>query len=162
MLDAGVCKHVVIVYGHSGLSGGGMRLLAGQLTDDAAFGHFGAVSGYALAARRAMHEFRTGPETWKHIAVGQRKWANLNPNAAMFGQTMTFDDYYGSRWVVEPFRLFDACLVSDGGRAVVITSTERARDLRHRPALIMGMGEHNPSQQVQQALHGAVLAKGAV
>lgn len=151
MLDAGVCKHVVIVYGHSGLSGGGMRLLADQLTDDAAFGHFGAVSGYALAARRAMHEFRTGPETWKHIAVGQRKWANLNPNAAMFGQTMTFDDYYGSRWVVEPFRLFDACLVSDGGRAVVITSTERARDLRHRPALIMGMGEHNPSQQVQQA-----------
>ena len=54
-------------------------------------------------------------------------------------------------WVIEPFRLFDACMVNDGGRAVVITSTERARDLKHRPALIMGMGEHNPSHQVQQA-----------
>ena len=64
---------------------------------------------------------------------------------------MTFDDYYHSKWVIEPFRLFDACMVNDGGRAVVITSTERARDLKHRPALIMGMGEHNPSHQVQQA-----------
>jgi acetyl-CoA acetyltransferase len=151
VLDAGLCKHVVIVYGHSGLSGGGMQLLSRQLTDDAAFGHFGPVAGYALAARRGMHVFRTGPETWKHIAVGERKWANLNPKAVMFGQTMTFDDYYHSKWVIEPFRLFDACIVNDGGRAVVITSTERARDLKHRPALIMGMGEHNPSHQVQQA-----------
>lgn len=151
MLDAGLCKHVVIVYGHSGLSGGGMQFLASQLTDDAAFGHFGPVAGYALAARRAMHVFRTGPQTWKHIAVGQRKWANLNPKAVMFGRTMTFDDYDHSKWVIEPFRLFDVCLVNDGGRALVITSTERARDLKHRPALIMGMGEHNPSHQVQQA-----------
>ncbi len=128
-----------------------MQLLASQLTDDAAFGHFGPVAGYALAARRAMHEFGTGPQTWKHIAVGQRKWANLNPKAMMFDRTMTFQDYDHSRWVIEPFRLFDASLVNDGGRAIVITSAERARDLAHPPALIMGLGEHNPSHQAQQA-----------
>lgn len=121
--------------------------------DDAAFGHFGAAAGYALAARRAMHTFRTGPETWKHIAVGQRKWANLNPVAMMHQRTMSFDDYYNSGWVVEPFRLFDNCLMSDGGRALVITSAERARDLKHHPVLIMGMGQHNPSCDVHQAAH---------
>jgi acetyl-CoA acetyltransferase len=71
----------------------------------------------------------------------------------MHQRTMTFDDYYNSGWVVEPFRLFDNCLMSDGGRALVITSTERARDLKHRPVFIMGMGQHNPSCNVHQATH---------
>jgi len=121
--------------------------------DDAVFGHFGAVAGYALAARKAMHTFHTGPETWKHIAVGQRKWANLNPAATMYDLLMTFTDYCNARWIVEPFRLFDTCLMTDGGRAMVITSAERARDLRHLPVLIMGMGQHNPSYDVHQATH---------
>ncbi len=124
-------------------------------TYEAVFGHFGATAGYALAARRAMHTFRTGPETWKQIAVGQRKWANMNPRAMMYDRTMTFDDYYNARWLVEPFRLFDNCLISDGGRAYVVTSAERARDLKHPPVLIMGMGQHNPSYDVQQATHMA-------
>lgn len=121
--------------------------------DDAVFGHFGLVANYALAARRAMHTFRTGPETWKRIAVGQRKWANLNPAATMVERPMTFEDYYNARWIVEPFRLFDTCLMTDGGRAVIITSAERARDLRHPPVLIMGMGQDNPSYEVHQATH---------
>jgi acetyl-CoA acetyltransferase len=122
-------------------------------TDDAVFGHFGAAAGYAMAAQRAMHTFHTGPETWKQIAVGQRKWANLNPAAMMHDRTLSFEDYYNARWVVEPFRLFDNCLMTDGGRAILVTSAERARDLRHPPVLIMGMGQHNPSCDVQQATH---------
>jgi len=129
------------------------RMLLERNADDAVFGHFGAVAGYALAARRAMHTFDTGPETWKHIAVGQRKWANLNPAATMYDLLMTFEDYYNARWIVEPFRLFDTCLMTDGGRAMVITSAKRARDLRHPPVLIMGMGQHNPSYDVHQAIH---------
>ena len=129
------------------------RMLLERNADDAVFGHFGAVAGYALAARRAMHTFRTGPETWKHIAVGQRKWANLNPAATLHNHPMAFEDYYRARWIVEPFRLFDTCLMTDGGRAVVITSAERARDLRHPPVLIMGMGQNNPSYDVHQATH---------
>jgi acetyl-CoA acetyltransferase len=66
---------------------------------------------------------------------------------------MTFEDYYNARWIVEPFRLFDTCLMTDGGRAMVITSAKRARDLRHPPVLIMGMGQHNPSYDVHQATH---------
>jgi acetyl-CoA acetyltransferase len=139
-----------------------MELLLKEVTREDAvfghfglFGHFGATGGYALAARRAMHAFNTGPDTWKHIAVGERKWANLNPKAVMYEQKMTFEDYYDARWVVEPFRLFDNCLINDGGRAVVVTSTERAKDLRHPPALILGMGQHNPSWDISQATYMA-------
>jgi len=154
VLEQGLCNHVVISYGHNAASTDSMRrYLMERSSDEAVFGHFGAAAGYALAARRAMYEFGTGPETWKHIAVGQRKWANLNPAATMHQQSMTFEDYYNSRWIVEPFRLFDCCLMSDGGRALVITSAERAKDLRHRPVLITGMGQHNPSCEVHQAAH---------
>jgi len=74
------------------------RMLIERNGDDAVFGHFGAAAGYALAAQRAMRTFHTGPETWKHIAVGQRKWANLNPLATMYQRTMSFDDYYKASW----------------------------------------------------------------
>jgi len=123
--------------------------------DEEAFGHFGATGSYALAARRAMHEFRTGPETWQHIAVGQRKWANLNPAAMMHDRTMTYDEYMNARWLVEPFRLFDNCLVSDGGRAYIVTTAERARDLKQPPVLIAGMGQKNPASYPESASYFA-------
>lgn len=126
-----------------------MLMTLGQ--DEEAFGHFGATGSYALAAQRAMHEFNTGPETWKHIAVGQRKWANLNPVAMTYNRNMTYDDYMNARWLVEPFRLFDNCLVSDGGRAYIVTTAERARDLKQNPVLIAGLGQHNPAGFPQSA-----------
>ncbi len=153
-LEAGLCKYVLISYGHNAYSSDSMRRsLIDRGADDAVFGHFGAAAGYAMAAQRGMHTFHTGPETWKQIAVGQRKWANLNPSAMMHKKTMSFDDYYNARFVVEPFRLFDNCLMSDGGRAILVTSARRARDLKHPPVLIMGMGQHNLSWDVHQATH---------
>lgn len=147
-----MCKYVVISYGHSGLSGGGMRQLTVARTgDEIVFGHFEAVGGYALAARRAMHEFHTGPETWSHIAAGQRKWANLNPNAVMCKQPLSMEEYFNTRFVVEPFRLSDCCLVNDGGRAIVVTSAERARDLKSPPVLITGLGQHNLPSEIHQS-----------
>ncbi|MFH1490760.1 MAG: thiolase family protein [Pseudomonadota bacterium] len=146
VLEAGLCKAVVICYGDNGHSG--RRRFDLAQGDPAAFGLFGAVGEYAMAARRAMHEFRTGPDTWKEIAVGQRRWAHLNPRAMMHDRPLSREDYHASRWEVEPFRLADCCLISDGGRAVVVTSLERARDLRHPPAVIMGIGQHNPSSDL--------------
>ena len=150
MLDAGLCNYVLLTYGHSGLSGGGMAKLqeirSRSSGDNLVFGHFGASADYALAAQRGIHTFQTGPETWKHIAVGQRKWANLNPMATMYDKKMTFEDYYKSDWVVEPLRRADSCLISDGGRALISTTAERAPDLKHPPVYILGLGHHNPSK----------------
>ena len=154
MLDAGLCNYVVISYGHNALSSDSMvKMLMDFGGDDAVFGQFGAASGYAMAARRAMHTFHTGPETWKHIAVGERKWANLNPRAMMHKRKMTFEDYYNSKPFVEPFRLYDSCLMTDGGRAIVVTTKERARDLKHTPAVIMGMGQHNTATAINYSTH---------
>ena len=167
LMEAGFCNYVLIVYGDNGLSG--RRSFAKGATnsepadDNAAFGEFSRVAQFATAARRAMHEFGTGPETWKEIAVGQRKWANLNPKAMMYSKTLTSEDYLTSNWIVEPFRIFDACLISDGGRACIVTSTERARDLKNPPVAIMGIGEHNPSVDIHQSdfMAGSTGAKEA-
>jgi len=155
-IEAGFCNYVAISYGHSGLSGGGMHLLLEEMAgNEVVFGHFGAAGGYALAARRGMHEFSAGPETWKHIAMGQRKWADRNPAAIMRGKPMTEADYYGAPMVVDPLRLFDCCLVNDGGRAIIVTTAERARDLKQPPVLILGLGQHNPSTEIGQSRYMA-------
>ena len=151
VLEAGLCQYVVVAYADNPLSNN--RFFDEISVDRAVFGQFGAVADYAMAARRAMHTFRTSPDSWKQIAVGQRKWANLNPRAMFYDRPLTAEDYYNSRWLVEPFRVADCCLVSDGGRACVVTSVERARDLRHQPVAIMGIGQHNPSCYVDQALY---------
>ncbi len=148
----GLADYVVCTYGESPLSGGGGPGTYGRgRGDNAAFGWFGATSGYALAAQRGMNQFSTGPETWSEIAVSQRQWANLNPRAMMHAKTMTSDDYYNSRMIVEPFRQFDICQVSDSGRAFVMTTAERARDCRHRPVYVMGVGQDHPSTNIVQA-----------
>ncbi len=156
VLEAGICKYVVISYGHSGLWGGGFMQLFAQVSgNETAFGLFGAVGGYALAATRGMHEFSTGPETWKHIAMAQRKWARLNPAAITHGKPLTQEQYYASPMVAEPLRTLDCCQINDGGRAIVVTTAERARDLKHPPVLIMGVGQHNPSNEIAQARYMA-------
>jgi acetyl-CoA acetyltransferase len=155
LLEAGFCDYVLIVYADNALSGGRTFLKetthSEPTSDNAAFGMFSPLAGYAMAARRGMHKFWTGPDTWKEIAVSQRKWANLNPQAMMYRQKLTYNTYLNADYLIEPFRIYDACLMSDGGRAYIVTSTERARDLKNHPVLIMGIGEFNPSVDINQS-----------
>ncbi|MFI5627737.1 thiolase family protein [Nocardioides sp. NPDC051685] len=99
---------------------------------------------YALAADRYMSTFGVTHDELGAVAVSQRRWAELNPVAAM-RTPMTLDDYHASRWVVEPLHLLDCCLVSNGGAAVIVTSAERARDLRQPPVLVRGWGQAHPA-----------------
>jgi len=153
VLDAGLCHYVLVSYADNALSARRPDHHSGHILDDNApvFGQFGAVAGYAMAAQRAMYTFHTGPETWKQIAVGQRKWANLNPMAMMADRPLTDEDYDRAPYIVEPFRLYDNCLISDGGRAYIVTSVERARDLKQPPAVIMGLGQHYPARDIAQS-----------
>jgi acetyl-CoA acetyltransferase len=84
--------------------------------------------------------------------MGQRQWANLNPQAVMHAKPMSEQDYENSRWVVEPLRLLDNCLVTDGGRAIIVTSLERARDLKQPPAVILGLGQDDQPAEIGQSL----------
>lgn len=99
---------------------------------------------FAAAARRHMYEYGTTSRHLGHVAVAFRKHANLNPRAQMYGKPMTLEDHQESRMLADPFRLFDCSLESDGAGAVVVTSIERARDLKKPPANIMGIAQGHP------------------
>ena len=109
----------------------------------AAYGYFGANSGYALAARRHMDLYGTTSRQFGAIAVSTRAWAAMNPHAQK-REPITLEDHQNSRYIVEPLRLLDCCQVSNGSVAVIVTSAERARDLRRKPAYVLGMGQGHP------------------
>ena len=93
-------------------------------------------SWVALNARRYMHEFGATTEDFGRVAVVDRKHAATNPKAWFYERPITLEDHQNSRWIVDPLRLLDCCQESDGAQAIVVTSTERARDLRQKPAVI--------------------------
>jgi acetyl-CoA acetyltransferase len=124
-------------------AGNRLRGATGMASLRTAYGVFGANPMYAMAARRHMHVYGTTNDHLGSIAVSQRLWAQRNPQAQM-RKPMTLDDYHASRWVVEPFHLFDCGLVSNGGVAVIVTSAERAADLRRPPVYVRGFGQMGP------------------
>ena len=102
-----------------------------------------ANTGYALAARRYMETFGVDQDKLGHVAVAQRQWAALNPQATM-RDSLTLEDYHNSRWIIEPFHLLDCCLVSNGAVAVIVTTAERAQAAKSDPAYVLGMGQGHP------------------
>ena len=143
-IAAGLCQVAIITHGqrgHSDRGRGGARgmmdpwLPAAQF--EAPYYVGGAPGQYALACMRHMHQYGTTHEQLAEIAVATRKWAMLNPKALM-REPLTIEDVLSSRWVVYPFHLYDCCLVTDAGGAVVLTSAQRARDCRKPPVWVLG------------------------
>ncbi|MEX2983125.1 lipid-transfer protein [Streptomyces sp. C36] len=100
------------------------------------FGLLTPASWVAMAARRYLHAYGLEPEVFGHVAVTARRHAAANPAAYFHRRPITLADHAASRWIAEPLRLLDCCQETDGGQALVVTSTERARTLRHPPAVI--------------------------
>jgi acetyl-CoA acetyltransferase len=105
------------------------------------FGWFPQPVYFATIARRHMIEFGTRPEQLGAIAVSCRRHANLHPGAVMREKKLTLADYLAKPMLVDPLRVEDCCLISDGGGAYLMTTPERARDLRRAPVLVAGVGE---------------------
>jgi acetyl-CoA acetyltransferase len=128
---------------------------------EAAYGYFGVNAMYALVARRHMIRYGTTQDHLGAVAVAQRRWANLNPQAQLHEQPLTLEEYHASRWVAEPFHLFDCCLVSNGGLAVIVIGRERARDRVKPPIWIRGMAQgHLGGDPSDTLASGAVLTRG--
>lgn len=104
------------------------------------FGIPSPIGYYAMAAKRHMHLYGTTSEQLAEIAVATRKWAMLNEKAFM-REPLTIEDVLNSRMIADPLHLYDCCLVTDGGGAVVVASAKAARNAKKRPVWILGHGE---------------------
>jgi acetyl-CoA acetyltransferase len=100
------------------------------------FGLVTPASWVAMHARRYMHEFGVTSEDFGRVSVADRKHAATNPKAWFYDKPITLEDHQGSPWIVEPLHLLDCCQESDGAVAIVVTSAERAQDLRHEGVTI--------------------------
>jgi acetyl-CoA acetyltransferase len=134
-VEAGLCEVCLCVYGDSALSSSGAY--AYGRGDESAFGFFGAVGLHALAAQRHMHQYGTRREQLGEIAVAARAHAARTPHAQK-RREISIEQYMDDAPIVEPLCRFDCCLVSDGAAAVVVTTEERAADLRKRGIKILG------------------------
>lgn len=146
LLDAGMCRAVLCVFGTQNNPQGLMPQLFGS-PYAIPYGDVGAITFMGHLMRRQMHEHGLTSLDYAHVAVTWRKHAMQNPHAQM-RKPITIEDHQRSRFINEPMRLFDCCLFTDGGGAFVVTSAERARDLKQRPALVSGVGQVHSSEMI--------------
>ena len=106
------------------------------------YGYFGATAAHALGATRHMHLYGTTRNDFGAIATAFREHALRNPDAQI-KKPLSMEDYYAGRMIVAPFGMFDCSLRSDAAGAVIVTRSDRARDMRRPPVLIKGFGTHN-------------------
>jgi len=95
----------------------------------------------AMQTQRFMHEHGVTQDSLAEVVLASYAHAQRNPRAIRFGTPLTRDEYHASRWIAEPFHLYDCCPENDGAAAVVVTTRERGRDLRRSPVAIVA-GAH--------------------
>ncbi len=149
-IEAGMATHVACVYGDVAATGGGVFNRAQGWGDSSAiWGFMSAAANSAITAARHMAVYGTTSRQLGEIAVACRYHASLNPDAVM-RKPITIEEHQASRWIVEPLHLLDCCLVSDGGVCIIVSSAERARDLKQPPVLISGMGQGYTTQILER------------
>jgi len=102
---------------------------------------------FAMRVRRFMHEHDVRQEALRAVSLTSYNHAQHNPRAVMHGRPLDEEAYDNSRWIVEPFHLFDCCMENDGAAAVILTSAERARDLKQTPAYILAAQQGSDYRQ---------------
>lgn len=157
LVNAGLCRNVLIwramnersqyrfgqnptnMQGYTGGHGTGSLLWC------IPYGAMTPASWGALQGARYLHTYGLTNRDLAPVAVLQRQYAATNPNAWFYGKPITLEDHQNSKWIQEPWlRLLDCCQESDGGVALLVTSLERARDLKQPPVRIVGACQSIP------------------
>jgi acetyl-CoA acetyltransferase len=162
---SGMAHTVLLTYGANARSGKfdfGKPMYGADFASAAGLVHIAGRAGLALQRHKAV--YGTTDEQFGMLAVGQRQWAQMNPNA-IFRKPLTMTDYLAEPYMVEPLRRSDVTMISDGGVAIVVTTAERAQDLPNRPVYIAGIaeyagvrGEHNPENLMRPWLKDSAQA----
>ncbi|CAA9214589.1 MAG: hypothetical protein AVDCRST_MAG50-388 [uncultured Acidimicrobiales bacterium] len=159
-IAAGLCEVVIGVYASTprsdrkrprggagrGMPPGGMGPMAEW---EMPYGLQAPKGAYALSASRHMAQYGTTSEQLAQIAVSTREWASMNPEAR-FQDPITIQDVLDSPMQASPLHLLDCCLVTDGAGAFVMTSAERAKDLKKPPVYVLGAGTCHDHMMISQ------------
>jgi acetyl-CoA acetyltransferase len=164
VMEAGLCKCVAIFRAMNGFSqvrigGTGARSAApvsGDQLHNRAYGWQSAGQNFAPTFMRHMYEFGTKPEQVAMVKVVHSEHASNNPKA-YYKRRFTVDDVLNSRIICKPLHLLDCCVETDNATAIIVTSADRAKDMRHTPALIRGIaGRCNKPRMDMHYQHGPI------
>ena len=129
-------------FGRFGQSRAGAgQVVGGEAAFMAPYGLVTPPQTFAMQARRHMHDYGTTSLQMGAVSVASYKHAQANPRAVMYGRPITLEDHQSSRMIADPYRLYDCCQETDGACAVILTTLERARDLKQKPVSIMGASQ---------------------
>lgn len=154
----GQAKNVMCYRAMNGRSGKRMgQGISGDITSSdlihwswyMAYGMLIPGSWIAMIANKYMHTYGVTREDLGRVAISQRNYAQDNPRAAGYGKPLSMEEYLASRMLADPLCLHDFCQETDGGCAILVTSTERARELRQKPAVIRGVTQASSRGQEQ-------------
>jgi acetyl-CoA acetyltransferase len=146
-IKSGMAEVIALVYGNDQRSaavqyGGPEAMGGGAFLSYVYHSPWGLTSQgalYALMYQRYKELNGLDDSTLGQVAVAQRQWATLNPNAIM-RKPITMEDYLASAYIAEPLHLYDYCLINDGGVALIIMEAERAKKVAANPVYIRGIG----------------------
>jgi acetyl-CoA acetyltransferase len=156
-LVAGYAKYVVVyrglAQGQFGRFGQGTqaKVVTWPQSYTVPYGLMSPAQSFAMRVRRFMHDHGVSQAPMRAIALASYHHAQFNPRAVMYGRPLTPEDYDNSRWIVEPFHLFDCCQENDGAAAVILTTAERARDLKQKPAYLLAAAQGSAYRQAAPA-----------
>jgi acetyl-CoA acetyltransferase len=116
----------------------GIDTISGEKAYLMPYGVLAPPQRFAMRVRRFMHEHGVRQEALRAIALASYHHAQANPRAVMYGKPLDATTYDASRWIAEPFHLYDCCMENDGAAALVLVAAERARDFRQKPVYLLG------------------------
>ncbi|MDQ8731456.1 thiolase family protein [Bradyrhizobium sp. LHD-71] len=164
-IAAGLADAIAIVHGKKHKAYGQpvdhemWRQGLGPHGESPAYGAFGPALAPALAAQRYFHVYGGSADDLGYVCTALRESATLNP-IALRKTPMSMDDYLNSRWIIQPLRLFDCCQNNDAAACIILTSAERARDLKKKPVYVSGFqGVHAGRQRHNFTLPGLGVAQ---
>lgn len=145
-IEAGMCKTVGIFRSMNGFSGvrmggSGAHAAAPVMNEHLhmqVYGHRTPAQWFAPTFMRHMHDYGTTPAQIAHVKKFHSEHASNNPKA-LYKKRVTVEDVLSSRYITKPLHLLDCCTESDNATAMIVTTAERARDLRQHPILISGV-----------------------
>lgn len=149
-IAAGICRTVLVSYGTTPRQGEYVTL-APEYADDfeRPFGVGFPVGLYALCAQRHMYQYGTRREQFAKLVVESRRWGALNPRATR-REPIAIENVLASPPIVSPLHRLDSCLVSDAGGAFVVTTEDRARDLKRPAVHVLGVGQAYTHRSIAQ------------